>query len=299
MRLCWFDEFRFGVVVGDDVCDVTPVLELLPPAVYPTPPGDPVIANLERLRPAIQEMLASAPRKPRSAVRLRCPVGNPGKIVATPVNYLKHVEEVAAQRHVFTDARKGTITDQGLFLKSVSGLIGCDEPVRVRFPERRTDHEIELGVVIGKPCANVSEADALNYVAGYAIALDMVVRGSEDRSFRKSIDTYSVLGPWLVTADEISNPDDLDFEILVNGVSKQRSSTKSMILSVSQQIAWASAWYTLWPGDIIMTGTCEGVSQVVPGDTMNCTINGIGSMNVAVSAAEPGVIRHQWQRAAH
>jgi len=297
MRVCWFDDFRLGVAADNFIYDVSPVLDLLPPPVYPAAPGDALIAHLARIRPAIEKLLPSAPKLMRSAVKLRSPVGNPSKIIGTPVNYLKHVEEVAAQRHVFTEARKGSITDQGLFLKSASGLIGCDEPVRVRFPERRTDHEIELGVVIGRPCANVSESEALSYVAGYSIALDMVVRGSEDRSFRKSIDTYSVLGPWLVTAEEISDPDNLNLEISVNGVTKQRSNTRFMILSVARQIAWASAWYTLWPGDIIMTGTCEGVAQVLPGDTMHCTIDGIGSMDVAVAAAEPGAIHNQWERA--
>jgi 2-keto-4-pentenoate hydratase/2-oxohepta-3-ene-1,7-dioic acid hydratase in catechol pathway len=144
---------------------------------------------------------------------------------------------------------------------------------------------MELGVVIGRKGSNIPEASALNYVAGYAIALDMVVRGSEDRSFRKSIDTYAVLGPWLVTADEIPDPGHLDFSLSVNGEVRQKSNTQHMIMSIPRQIAWASTFYTLWPGDIIMTGTCEGVSRVVPGDVMHCEIAGIGAMDVRVSAA--------------
>src|SRR5262249_969446 len=121
-------------------------------------------------------------------------------------------------------------------------------------------------------------------VAGYCIALDMVVRGSEDRSFRKSIDTYAVAGPWLVTADEIPAPGRLKFSLSVNGEVRQASDTQFMIMSIERQIAWASTWYPLYPGDIIMTGTCEGVSRVVPGDVMHCEIEQIGAMDVAISA---------------
>jgi 2-keto-4-pentenoate hydratase/2-oxohepta-3-ene-1,7-dioic acid hydratase in catechol pathway len=138
-------------------------------------------------------------------------------------------------------------------------------------------------VVIGKPAANVSEDTALQYVAGYAIALDMVVRGPEDRSLRKSVDTYAVLGPWLTTVDEVPDPGDLAFSLSVNGEVRQSSNTAHMIMSIARQISWASQFYTLWPGDIIMTGTCEGVGRVQPGDVMHCEIERLGAMDVAVS----------------
>ncbi|MNV99286.1 Ureidoglycolate lyase [compost metagenome] len=110
----------------------------------------------------------------------------------------------------------------------------------------------------------------------------MTVRGSEDRSFRKSIDTYSVLGPWLTTADEIANPQSLALNLSVNGQSRQQSNTGHMIMGIVQQIAWASTFYTLLPGDVIMTGTCEGVGPVQPGDVIQATIEGLGSMRVEV-----------------
>jgi 2-keto-4-pentenoate hydratase/2-oxohepta-3-ene-1,7-dioic acid hydratase in catechol pathway len=113
----------------------------------------------------------------------------------------------------------------------------------------------------------------------------MVVRGPEDRSFRKSIDTYSVAGPWMVTKDEIPDPGHLKFSLAVNGVEKQASNTQFLILNIQKQIAFASKWYALHPGDIIMTGTCEGVSPVVPGDVMHCEIEKIGAMDVKVEAA--------------
>ncbi len=133
---------------------------------------------------------------------------------------------------------------------------------------------------------NIRKEDALSYVAGYAIALDMVVRGTQDRSFRKSIDTYAVLGPWLVTADEIADHANLDFFLSVNGEVKQKSNTKYMIMDLPTQIAWASSYYTLWPGDIIMSGTCAGVSQVKPGDVMHCEIEKVATCDVRVLASD-------------
>jgi len=176
----------------------------------------------------------------------------------------------------------GSIEEQGLFLKATSALVGPGEGVRLRFPERRTDHEMELGVVIGRQASNIRKEEALDYVAGYSIALDMVVRGTQDRSFRKSIDTYAVLGPWLVTADEVADPQNLDFFLAVNGEVKQKSNTSLMIMDLVTQISWASSDYTLWPGDIIMSGTCSGVSQVKRGDVLHCEIDKVASCDVRI-----------------
>lgn len=283
MRICWFNDNRLGVVKDGRVFDVSSVLAKLPKPTYPYPKGDPLITHIETVR---RDLLAAAETATSHAVgevRLLSPVANPTKIIGTPVNYKDHAEEAEAQRAVFTGRHQGSIEEQGLFLKATSALIGPSEGVKLRFPERRTDHEMELGIVIGRKASNISDDDALNYVAGYAIALDMVVRGSQDRSFRKSIDTYAVLGPWLVTADEIPDPTQLSFSLAVNGTVKQKSNTRDMIMGIRRQISWASSYYTLWPGDIIMSGTCAGVSQVRPGDIMHCEIEKIGAMDVRVS----------------
>jgi len=282
MRIAWFNGGRLGLVENDRVYDVSAALRRLPPLSYPGPWGDPLIANLETMREAIAAARSEASSIAIAEARFASPVARPSKIVGTPVNYLKHAEEAAANRDVFTHRYQGGIEEQGLFLKAVSALVGPGEGVRVRFPDRRTDHEMELGVIIGTPAAAIAEAEALAHIAGYAIALDMVVRGPEDRSFRKSVDSYAVLGPWLVTADEIADPGNLDFSLAVNGKVRQRSNTRFMIMSIARQIAWASTFYTLWPGDIIMTGTCEGVGQVRPGDTMRCEIESVGDMEVRV-----------------
>ena len=283
MRICWFNDNRLGLVEGDRVYDASKALEKLPTPTYPFPPkGDPLIANLDKLKPAILAAAEGAASFPIGEVKFLSPVAAPTKIIGTPTNYRDHVAEADRQREVFGGRYSGSIDDQGLFLKANSALVGPGEGVRLRFPERRTDHEMELGVLIGRQASNIRKEEALDYVAGYSIALDMVVRGTQDRSFRKSIDTYAVLGPWLVTADEVPDPQNLDFFLAVNGEVKQKSNTSLMIMDLRTQISWASTYYTLWPGDIIMSGTCSGVSQVKPGDILHCEIDKIAGCDVRI-----------------
>ena len=280
MRLCRYDDNRIGLVRGRNVHDVSGILELLPPLRYPAPFGDHLIANLDGLREGMERLADAAAPRPVE----QCPVANPSKIVGTPANYLAHVEEARrdAEIAVYNAGRQRTVEQQGLFLKASSSLVGPSEGVTVRFPDRRTDHEAELGVVIGRKTGPVAEADALCVVAGYAIALDMSVRGKEDRSFRKSTDSYAVLGPWLVTADELGDPGALDFTLHVNGELRQAANTREMIIGIARQISWASSVYTLYPGDIIMSGTCQGVAPVQPGDVMALRFERIGEMTVPV-----------------
>jgi 2,4-didehydro-3-deoxy-L-rhamnonate hydrolase len=288
MRVCWFNDNRLGLVKGDRVLDVSKALEALPKPTYPAPKGDPLIANLAKMRPAIEAASAGAAGFAVKDVKFLSPVQSPTKIIGTPTNYMDHREEAVLQRDVFSGGvpsrYTGSIEEQGLFLKANSALVGPGEGVKLRFPDRRTDHEMELGVIIGQKSSNVSKADALKIVAGYSIALDMVVRGSQDRSFRKSVDTYAVLGPWMTTADEIPDPQALDFFLSVNGEVKQKSNTRMMIMDLVTQISWASEYYTLWPGDIIMSGTCAGVSQVKAGDVMHCEIDKVAATDVRVLA---------------
>ncbi len=284
MKICWFDDHRLGLVRDRAVYDVSDALKVLPAPRYPADQkGDALIANLHRIRPEIDKIVPTAASRKIGDVKFLSPVANPSKIIGTPVNYLKHVEEADAQREVFSARHRGSIEEQGLFLKATSALVGCGEGVKTRFPDRRTDHEVELGVVIGSAASDVSEASALDHIAGYAIALDMVVRGPEDRSLRKSVDTYAVLGAWLTTADEVPDAGNLALRLSVNGELRQESNTAHMIMPIARQISWASQFYTLWPGDIIMTGTCEGVGRVQPGDLMHCEIERLGTMDVRVS----------------
>jgi 2-keto-4-pentenoate hydratase/2-oxohepta-3-ene-1,7-dioic acid hydratase in catechol pathway len=284
VRVCRFDQDRLGVVDGDVVRDITPALDVIPAYRYPLPEHDLLIANLGKVTGRAKELLPGAPAVPLASVTLRSPVANPGKLIAAPVNYQKHLDEVKAdsQIHANNPAHTVTIQTAGLFLKATSSLAGAGEGIAVVKPERRTDHEVELAVVIGRPARNVARGDALAHVAGYCIGLDVSIRGSEDRSFRKSPDGYSVLGPWLVTADEVPDPGVLDLDIAVNGTTRQKSNTKYLILGVPELIELASSFYTLHPGDVIFTGTPEGVSPIQPGDEVRASIQGIGTMNVRV-----------------
>ncbi|WP_207485724.1 fumarylacetoacetate hydrolase family protein [Arenibaculum pallidiluteum] len=286
MRICRFNEDRLGVVEGDEILDVSEAATVLPVLRWPLPRGDLLIANLPRVMEEIEHLRAGARRVPLSSVRLLSPVANPTKIAAAPVNYLKHLQEAEADAETFARHHVRKIEEVGIFLKASSSLVGPGEGVAIRFPDRRNDHEIELAVVIGRTCDRVPAEHALDYVAGYAIAVDMTLRGPEERSMRKSIDSYSVLGPWLVTADEIPDPARLSFELGVNGEVRQNANTRDLVIGIPQLIAWCSSFYTLYPGDVLMTGTPEGVGPVAPGDRILASFEGIGRMEVTVRAAE-------------
>jgi 2-keto-4-pentenoate hydratase/2-oxohepta-3-ene-1,7-dioic acid hydratase in catechol pathway len=277
MKLCQFNEGRLGLVEGANVLDVSAALDALPSYRYPLPTHDVLCANLDQVLDRVRAVAGTAPQLPLAGLKLLSPVANPGKIIAAPVNYQKHLDEVKVDPQLHQNTQTHTITIQkaGLFLKATSSLVGPGEGVALRHLDRRNDHEVELAVIMGKNGG----------IAGYSIALDITIRGTEDRSFRKSPDSYTVVGPWLVTADEIPNPGDLDLAITVNGEQRQNSNTKYMILGVPELIEMASSFYTLYPGDIISTGTPEGVSPIVPGDTIVATIDKIGSMEVKVRAA--------------
>ena len=282
MRLCRFDHDRLGMVEGAEVLDITDLFDRAPP--WPAPPGDWIIRQAVELGPGLLDAV-DRPRLPLESVRLESPVANPGKIIGAPINYRAHIEEAHADQGIGFGRSFEDLKERGLFLKASSALIGPSEAVRLRFPERRSDHEIELVAVIGREASQVSRETALEHVFGYAIGLDMTVRGPEWPVFRKSADTYAVLGPWIVTADEIPDTDQLDLSLKVNGELRQSANTGQLIYDVAALIEYASSFYTLHPGDLIYTGTPEGVSPVLPGDVMDCVIERIGRMQVSVAKA--------------
>ncbi len=285
MRIARFDDNRFGLVDGDELIDVTAALSALPTQSYPFPRTDLLIENFAVLRPAFEAAAKTGTRRKIKDVKLLAPVANPGKVVAAPVNYKKHLDEARADAGIHHQQQVGEIQKVGLFLKATSSIIGSSQSVLIRHDDRRNDHEIELAVIIGKTANCVSKEDALNYIAGYAIGLDMTVRGPEERSLRKSLDTFTVLGPWFVSADEVGNPSGLDLELTVDGEARQKANTRDLVLDVPTLISWASSFYTLHPGDILLTGTPEGVGPVVPGNTIRATIAKIGTMDVKVGHA--------------
>lgn len=283
MKICRFDENRIGVVMDDGVHDVTSVLSRLPSYSYPLPKQDVFIASLNELRPFMEkEAKASKPIVPKA---LLSPVANPGKIIAAPVNYTKHLQEALADKGIHHGNLVSEIHKAGMFLKATSAVVGPGEGVKLIHTDRRNDHEVELAIVIGRSIRNVSPEKATEAIAGYCIGLDMTIRGPEERSFRKSPDSYCVLGPWLVTADEIPDPGNLALNIKVNGETRQDAHTSDLIVKVADLVAWGSTFYSLHPGDVLLTGTPQGVGPVKAGDTMDATIEKVGTMRVAVTAA--------------
>lgn len=268
MKLCRYDNDRLGVVIGDQVHDVTKAQDEIrakaPYAAY----ADAVIAALPEWRGKIEQMAKAAPGKPLSSVKLLSPIARPPKVMAAPVNYKAHIDEMAVRvsqgQNIGVHSPK--ILEAGIFLKSNTSVVGPSEGIPMRFPTRGAEHEAEIVVIIGKQGSDIPREKAWDYIAGYCLGLDMTVRGKEDRSFRKSMDGYSVLGPWLVTADEIKDPANLEFTLDVNGTVKQKSNTSQLVLDIPGLIEFASKFYTLYPGDVYYTGTPEGVAPVKPGD---------------------------------
>src|SRR5882757_45665 len=216
---------------------------------------------------------------PLSSVRLGPPVPDPTKIVAAPVNYRDHMSEMK----VTVD-----IHDLAVFLKAPSSLVAHGAAVRLPYSDRRVDQEGELAAVIGRRASNVPVAEALDHVVGYTGLLDITMRGGEDRSTRKSFDTFTPLGPWLVTSDEADAPDSIDLDCTVSGEHRQSSNTKHLIWGVAELVAYISSVMTLEVGDVIATGTPAGVGPLTDGDEVSVTLSGIGTLAVTVTSDNPG-----------
>ena len=215
-----------------------------------------------------------------SQVRWSAPLRRPGKIIAAAANYWKHTREMnPGQQNL------GGIREKGFFLKAPTSIIGPGDAIRLPFADRRTDHEAELAVVIGTGGKHIAEARALDHVFGYTCLLDITMRGKEDRGLRKSFDTFTPMGPWIATADEIRDPNALGIRCVVNGETRQDDTTASMIMNVPALIAWMSQVMTLESGDVVATGTPAGVAPLAAGDRIEVTIERIGTLAVGVGAA--------------
>jgi len=286
MRICRFDNDRLGVIRGDMVHDVSAAQDEIRKGARYDMRGDAVIAALPQWRERLEKMAASAPGKPLSQVKLLPPVARPSKLMAAPTNYRKHIEEMSKVAEVHSGGVRRFSTDigeAGIFLKANSSLVGPSEGIPIRFPDMRNDHEIELVMIIGREGTRIPREKALDYVAGYSLGLDMTVRGPQDRSMRKSCDGYSVLGPWIVTADEIANPDDLPLSLTVNGETRQDTNTSYLIYDIRRLIEFASEYYTLYPGDVYYTGTPEGVGPVKAGDRLSGrSVPALGELQIDV-----------------
>ncbi len=293
MHICRFNKDRLGVVEGDRVYDVTDALRQLPAPKWPYPAGDPLILHLDIIRRAIDVLRPNAGAIPLADVKLFSPLTSPTKVMAAPANYALHVsidaQDPGVSHGLHAESLVGVdrpVDKLGIFLKASSSVVGPGEGIALQWLDRRNDHEVELVVVIGKGGRNIPRGRALKHIAGYMIGLDMTVRGTEDRSWRKSADSYTVFGPWLTTADAIEDPEKLTIWLDVNGEHRQKSSTGAMTVGIAELIEMCSRVYELHPGDALMTGTPEGVSAIRPGDKMVAGCTGIGEMHIAIRAAD-------------
>lgn len=280
MKLAVFDDARLGVVVADRVVDVTTAIEGRVPRGPDLMPG--VIEQFDVLRPVLESALAGGPSRPLGDVKLGPPLRRPANIVAMAVNYMEDRAEPAPLN---------------AFQKSPSAIIGDgDTMVLPDVPATIFEGEAELAVVIGKRATRVTEADALRHVFGYMNLIDGSARGvAAAGSFYavKARDTFCPIGPFLVTADEIRDPQRLQIKLWVNGQLKQDFNTSGMAHSIARCIAWVSSVHTLEPGDILATGTNhQGLSAFQDGDRIELEVEGLGRLHVGVRDE----LRRTWGR---
>lgn len=280
MKLCRFGprgQEKPGLVDSDGrIRDLSSKLDDVTPATL-SPDG---LAELAAIDPASLPLVDGAPR-------YGVPVGGVGKIVAIGLNYADHAME----------SNLPIPAEPIMFMKSLSSLNGPNDDVMLPRGSTHTDWEVELGIVIGRCARHVDEEQALDHVAGYVLANDVSERFDQKQrgtqwSKGKGHDTFCPVGPWLVTADEVGDPQALDMFLDVNGQRMQTGNTRTMIFPVREIIAYLSRYVTLYPGDIIITGTPPGVGEgmkpaavfLKAGDTMRLGIAGLGEQTQQVVA---------------
>lgn len=290
------DAPRAGVLVGDTVYAADKVLASAGLADAKTTLG--ILQEWDRALPLLESLGGGgAPGGvPLAGVKLTAPILYPGAFFCAAANYYKHSKEMDPRRNVTREGKRPYF-----FLKpAIHTTIGPNDPVPIPDVTQELDWEIELAVVIGRTCHRVTQAEALNYVAGYTIVNDLSARDlakRDDWQFvsdwfgQKVFDASMPMGPWITPASEIPDPQDVTLNLWLNDVLQQHSKTDDMLFSVAEQIEYVSARVTLRPGDVIATGTPGGVGKprglfLKPGDMIRVEIEGIGSMENPVVALE-------------
>ncbi|TBY02485.1 fumarylacetoacetate hydrolase family protein [Rhizobium laguerreae] len=242
--------------------------------------GDEVLNRVRSVDPASLPVV--------SADRVGACVGNVGKFICVGLNYADHAKETG----------KAPPEEPILFMKATTAIVGPNDDVEIPRTSGKTDWEVELGVVIGKRAKYVTETDALSYVAGYCVVNDVSERAFQSErggqwTKGKSHDTFGPIGPWLVTRDEIADPQNLSLWLDVDGQRRQTGSTSTMIFGVAHLVSYISQFMTLMPGDVIATGTPPGVGMGIkptpvflqPGQVMTLGIEGLGEQRQITIAA--------------
>lgn len=274
MKLVMFDDFRLGVVRGQDVVDVSAVVQ----GIGHSGPGDlmnRLIARFAEFRPALEKAAASGAGIPLAGVRIRPPLPKPVNIECMAVNYME-------------DGTRAAPAPINGFHKSPNCIIGNgDTMVLPDVPATIFEGEAEMALVIGKPASNVPAAQAMDYVFGYLNFIDGSARGLPPPGNvfyqAKSRATFAPIGPWLVTADEVPDPQHLQVRLWVNGELKQNYNTDDMAHKIARCIEWVSSIHDLEPGDILALGTNHrGLSAFQDGDTVELETEGLGRLTVRV-----------------
>src|SRR5882724_11427609 len=295
MKICHYDNSQAGVIVADKVHNIGEAL---------------IKAGLARQGYTMLEIIDALANNPAAmqiardaaqgggamalgSVKLRAPITNPGSLWAAAANYYAHRAEMVDR---MGSANKAIVNKDDLmaefFLKTTSSIIGPGDTIILPKISKLVDFECELCAVIGKRARKVSEAQALEHVFGYMMCWDISQRDPwgkgmhNTRNIRKGFDTFSALGPWIVTRDEIDEPQNLSIKVLQNGKEAMTAHTSDMICGLREHIRFLSSCLTLRPGDLITTGTPAGVSKLRDGDSLHGTIEKIGSMELFVKDEE-------------
>ena len=272
MKVFRFNAGRIGVTINDRSYDITEALGI---DVKAWPPVQ-MVALISEFFSKMRGITEHP--KTRSidlaSVRLDVPIEWPNKLLAFPANYRLHQLEMNS---------KNQANINGFFMKANTSLSGPNDPIVLPdLPGREIHHECEVGLVIGTKGRNIKRENAFDHIFGYACLIDAVIRGNEERVMRKSWDSFCPFGPWITTADEVPNPESLQAKLWVNGELRQNANTRDLILDIPGMIEMASRTATLLPGDIIATGTPEGVGPMKPGDKVRIAIEHLGEMNLDV-----------------
>jgi 2-keto-4-pentenoate hydratase/2-oxohepta-3-ene-1,7-dioic acid hydratase in catechol pathway len=300
MKICHYENNQAGVIVEDNVYNIGDalikaglarngytMLEII----------DALANNSEAMRIAADASQRAA-GIPLNSVKLLAPITNPGSLWAAAANYRAHQKEMIER---MGSADRVTKTKDELmaefFLKTTSSIIGPGDTIILPKISKLVDFECELCAVVGKRARKVTEEQALDYVFGYTICWDISQRDpwgkgvQNTRNIRKGFDTFSALGPWIVTRDEIDEPQNLTIKVLQNGKEAMTAHTSDMICGLRDHIRFLTSCLTLRPGDLITTGTPAGVSKLNDGDYLHGTIEKIGSMELRVKAEDSEIGR--------
>jgi 2-keto-4-pentenoate hydratase/2-oxohepta-3-ene-1,7-dioic acid hydratase in catechol pathway len=295
MKICHYNNNQAGVIVGDSVYNIGDALIKagLSRNGYTMLEIVDALANHPQAMQIAHDASRGAGSVPLSSVRLLAPISNPGSLWAAAANYRAHQEEMKTR--MGNAGRESKSKDELMaefFLKTTSSIIGPGDTIILPKISKLVDFECELCAVIGKRARKVTEDQALNYVFGYMMCWDISQRDPwgkgvhNTRNIRKGFDTFSALGPWIVTRDEIDEPQNLTIKVLQNGKEVMTAHTSDMICGLREHIRFLTSCLTLRPGDLITTGTPAGVSQLNDGDHLKGTIEKIGSMELRVKAEE-------------